>query len=395
VNRYKNLDMHCVVSAVAAASLVLGGGAGLGRQPVSAIATAPLALCDCAHRHQARCAPPLLLLRSDAARSIARASGSAAVVRRRHAALGSSASNGAMDPPLEDAVLTPPALSRFFTLRVATLLLALLGGFTAAFVRLERWSWVDAAYFVATTMSTIGFGDVRPAGATGMVLTCVLACCGVGVLGNLVSDTLAEWLRTPEVREVGTEEGEGGGDERRWDRVCRRRLARLGAWPRALIHFSLLMLVGVVGVRASEPAASRPSWASAAYLVTGALTTAGLGDVVPRSAAAKAFLSAYSLAGTLAFTRLVGRLALRPLEAERRAKQREVLGSYGERLTEGSLAALARGPVVKRLGLSQSDDFCSREEFMLLLLVQQGKVSEDDLDEVRRSRPLESTLLTY
>lgn len=46
---------------------------------------------------------------------------------------------------------------------------------------------------------------------------------------------------------------------------------------------------------------------------------------------------------------------------------------------------LSRGPLVKRLGLSRSDAYCSRDEYSLLLLVQQGKISEDDLREVREA----------
>ena len=38
---------------------------------------------------------------------------------------------------------------------------------------------------------------------------------------------------------------------------------------------------------------------------------------------------------------------------------------------------------MKRLGLSQNDEFCTANEFALLLLIQQGKISEHDLTEVR------------
>ena len=55
----------------------------------------------------------------------------------------------------------------------------------------------------------------------------------------------------------------------------------------------------------------------------------------------------------------------------------------GNTLNEETLALLARGPLVKRLELSADDGNCSRDEFTLLLLVEQGKVSEGDLVECR------------
>ena len=44
---------------------------------------------------------------------------------------------------------------------------------------------------------------------------------------------------------------------------------------------------------------------------------------------------------------------------------------------------VARGPLVKQLGLNKNDAFCSRNEFTLLTLVLQGKLSEGDLQECR------------
>ena len=105
--------------------------------------------------------------------------------------------------------------------------------------------------------------------------------------------------------------------------------------------------------------------------------------MVPHTRATKIFLSFYSLIGTLAFTRVVGAVALRPLEAARRAAQVAVLERYGGVLTPETLTTLARGATVKRLQLSVDDSYCTRDEFTLLTLVEQGKVTEADLDEIR------------
>ena len=273
--------------------------------------------------------------------------------------------------PKDGIVLGPEgAVHTFFTVRVAAMVIATLSAFTAAFSFLEKWPVLDAAYFVCSTAATVGFGDMKPVGHAGRLLTCILGCCGVGILGTLVSSML-------EARLFGDQPQPrfGGRIATMW--------SRLGLWPKAAVNFALLMLVGVAGLLACEPPVVRPSLPAASYLIAGTLTTAGLGDVIPNSRAAKNFIALYSLIGTLAFSRVVGRIALQPLVAERRAVQREVLASYGSELTEESLAFLARGSLVKRLGLSTSDDFCSRDEYSLLLLVQQGKISEEDLQEVR------------
>ncbi|EOD15126.1 hypothetical protein EMIHUDRAFT_246074 [Emiliania huxleyi CCMP1516] len=75
----------------------------------------------------------------------------------------------------------------------------------------------------------------------------------------------------------------------------------------------------------------------------GTLSTAGLGDVVPTTSAAKLFLACYAPLAVCAFAR-----------------------------------AVCSGPLVQKLGLSDNDATCTRDQFTLLTLV-----SERDLDECR------------
>ena len=101
---------------------------------------------------------------------------------------------------------------------------------------------------------------------------------------------------------------------------------------------------------------------------------------MPRTAASKLFLAAYAPLAVLLFARVVGALALLPLEAAKARAQRAVLSRYAEGLTAETLDEIARGPVVTRLELSADDSCCTRDEFTLLTLVLQGKVSEADLE---------------
>merc|ERR1719424_127303 len=70
-----------------------------------------------------------------------------------------------------EAPRKPRVVTRFFTLRVASLTAGIVGAFASAFVVVEGWPVVDALYFTATTFATIGFGDLKPVRPAGRLLT--------------------------------------------------------------------------------------------------------------------------------------------------------------------------------------------------------------------------------
>ncbi|MCR9086866.1 MAG: potassium channel family protein [Rhodobacteraceae bacterium] len=59
-------------------------------------------------------------------------------------------------------------------------LLILLSG-TVFYRGVEGWSWTDALYFSATTVSTVGSGDLSPETELGKIFTVVYIFVGVGV----------------------------------------------------------------------------------------------------------------------------------------------------------------------------------------------------------------------
>ncbi len=61
------------------------------------------------------------------------------------------------------------------------LAIALLLSGTVFYRSVEGWSWVDALYFSATTMSTVGLGDLSPQTDFGKLFTVVYIFVGVGV----------------------------------------------------------------------------------------------------------------------------------------------------------------------------------------------------------------------
>lgn len=68
---------------------------------------------------------------------------------------------------------------------VLTMLILLSG--TVFYRGVEGWSWTDALYFSATTVSTVGIGDLSPQTDLGKLFTVVYIFVGVGVFVLLVT----------------------------------------------------------------------------------------------------------------------------------------------------------------------------------------------------------------
>ncbi|MEL6821476.1 MAG: potassium channel family protein, partial [Calditrichota bacterium] len=64
---------------------------------------------------------------------------------------------------------------------------------TLGYVILEGWGLLDAYYMTVITITTTGFGEVRPLSTAGQVLTILLIISGVGVAGYIAAST-AEWV---------------------------------------------------------------------------------------------------------------------------------------------------------------------------------------------------------
>ncbi len=60
------------------------------------------------------------------------------------------------------------------------LVITLFLGGTVGYVLIEGWTWPDAFYMTAITLTTVGFGEVRPLSPTGRAFTVFLILSGVG-----------------------------------------------------------------------------------------------------------------------------------------------------------------------------------------------------------------------
>ena len=75
------------------------------------------------------------------------------------------------------------------------LCVAILLSGTLFYSSVEGWHWVDALYFSATTLSTVGLGDLSPQTQIGKIFTVVYIFVGVGVFVALFAQFAKALLR--------------------------------------------------------------------------------------------------------------------------------------------------------------------------------------------------------
>jgi voltage-gated potassium channel len=84
---------------------------------------------------------------------------------------------------------------------LTTCLLVLLLAGSLGFVWIEGWSFFDALYMTVTTLSTVGYGEIRPLNRVGRIYNMVLILSGMGVMLYIVG-SLARVLIEGEIREA-------------------------------------------------------------------------------------------------------------------------------------------------------------------------------------------------
>jgi voltage-gated potassium channel len=80
------------------------------------------------------------------------------------------------------------------------LVISLLIAGTIFYTLVEGWSLVDAVYFCAMTLATVGFGDVVPETPAGKIFTVVYVLAGIGILVSFFTSLAAKTLELQAAR---------------------------------------------------------------------------------------------------------------------------------------------------------------------------------------------------
>jgi voltage-gated potassium channel Kch len=94
-----------------------------------------------------------------------------------------------------------------FRAALALTVLILLSG-TIFYRSVEGWTWTDALYFSATTISTLGLGDPSPQTQVGKLFTIIYIFVGVGVFTVLVAHFAKALLRGHDEDQVSIDKRE-------------------------------------------------------------------------------------------------------------------------------------------------------------------------------------------
>ena len=74
----------------------------------------------------------------------------------------------------------PPFRRRLWPILTLVLIVAAIG--VAGYMIIERWSFLDALYMTAITLTTVGFREIAPLTPVGQLFTIVLIVMGVGTI---------------------------------------------------------------------------------------------------------------------------------------------------------------------------------------------------------------------
>ncbi|MCA9726133.1 MAG: potassium channel protein [Candidatus Eisenbacteria bacterium] len=79
----------------------------------------------------------------------------------------------------------PPGVRRIVSIILGTWIIVTIG--TLGYVLIEHWDVVDALYMTVITLTTVGYGEVRPLSEVGRIFTTLLIVAGVGMLAYAAS----------------------------------------------------------------------------------------------------------------------------------------------------------------------------------------------------------------
>ena len=216
----------------------------------------------------------------------------------------------------------------------------------------------------------VGYGDICPTTASEKLFTCAFAFVGVGFIGaslGVVMDGVVS--REDEIRNQ-VAKGIFKHNERRAQVVSTLLVS--------ILQIGAFLLTGTFIFSYLE---STSSLLDAFYFACITTTTVGYGDLAMTTDLSKCVAIVYLILGTVLVAKALGDIAALPLDIQRQRREHRVLTQFGEHLSASELIELTDGKFMKEMGLHEStqSDACTRNEFILAMLLRLEKVSKQDL----------------
>lgn len=299
--------------------------------------------------------------------------------------------------PVDEKEYVPLTMETFQDSQPATIAMGLILSYIAAgtifYWQATDWGMLQSLYFVIVTLSSVGYGDLAPAGEGLRLFTAAYILFGVGILGTALGEVVSSLLKvdaTPAgriikwlsgIREVDEYKAETSDACEEVEQLFEAQDAE-GALTTTLGTVGACLLFGTGAFAALEPGLSL---SDALYYAVVTVTTVGYGDFSPTTPLEQAFVCGYALFGTILLARSLGALAAIPLERRREHQQQLVLEQYGGELDAYELCDLKT--TLADLELCDLDDriSCTRSDFALAMLVRQDKVTRADVNAALRT----------
>lgn len=253
----------------------------------------------------------------------------------------------------------------------------------------EGWPPSDCVYFLITTLTTVGYGDLCPRHSASRLFACLyivsallLIVAGlttfltdfvsleVKAAKSMLSKTLRMSLKQAQAVDVFDVESQREQRKRRFKRQL---------W----ILSAFILLSSIVAYRVLW----LERWIDALYFSIVTLTTVGFGDIVPKTPTAKWAIALLCMVGVPLFGNTVATLvSLVYGEEQQRRDIFQVMGG----LTASKLTGLQQfHSAMCARGLLKGNEDCEPKiepfEFCCFLLLRSGRITMDDLDIMLRN----------
>lgn len=218
------------------------------------------------------------------------------------------------------------------------------------YISVEGWDFVSTLYFITTTFSTVGYGDLVPKTDASRIFTTLFAAFGIVFVINSVNGA-ASWL----LRKLRPKDHE----------------IVHPAWHifHFLILFILLVSLIVVGtVFFCLSSDGEINLVESFYWSIITILTIGYGDFTPKTSYQKLFAMAYILSGVAIFSAIIAEVSSFQEDLEQRKKEKKML----EKMLDVNW--------IKQLDMNGNGEVL-KEEFILAILCQLGIIDkEKDID---------------